>query len=84
MAKTKRIPRAEMRMEMLDKSKDYVRDAIDVVRELSEELDELSDALEEHFSSTERYDKVETARAEVDDMLRALENAEETEIDFSW
>ena len=50
---------AEKRQETVDKAEGLVAEAIEVLEELWQELDEIKTNMEEHFSETERYQRLE-------------------------
>lgn len=80
----KKMTKAEQREGTVGEAIARIDAGIDTLRELQGELEDLRDNLEERFSTTERYEKIEEALDQLDEMIGSCENATAVEIAFNW
>ena len=69
---------AEKRKETVDKAEGLIAEAIEVLEGLWQELDEIKGNMEEHFSETERYQRLEEIVDALDSSKTELENARDS------
>jgi len=69
----------ERRQETIQKVEGLVSEAVNVLEDLWEEMDEIKGNMEEHFSETERFqrleelvDSIETAKGELESAIDSL------------